>query len=110
MYSTSSSGNTRSSEPSRISTSRDALRAHRERLAREGAEAIVLAGAAFAGHAATIQPAVPVPLIQAGTAALALAEMLVRLTLPKAQSGSLAAPRGRASTGLAPQLAAWLKR
>jgi allantoin racemase len=92
------------------SAAREKLRAHCERLAQQGAEAIVLAGAVFAGHAAAIQPAVPVPLIDGAPAAVALAEMLVRLRLPKATVGSLASPRGRASTGLTPQLAAWLKR
>ena len=88
----------------------DALRAHCERLAQQGAEALVLAGAVFAGHAAAIQPAVPVPLIDGAPVAVALAEMMVRLRLPKAAVGSLATPHGRASTGVAPQLAAWLKR
>lgn len=89
---------------------RDALQAHCQRLAQQGAEAIVLAGAVLAGRAAAIQSTVPVPLIDCAPAAVALAEMLVRLRLPKAQSGSLASPRGRITAGLAPQLAAWLRR
>ena len=89
---------------------REVLREYCERLAQQGAEAIVLAGAVFAGHAAPVQSTVSVPLIDGAPAAVALAEMLVRLRLPKAQSGSLAAPHLRASNGLAPQLAAWLRR
>lgn len=89
---------------------RAALQAHCERLAQQGAEAIVLAGAVFAGHAAAVQPALPVPLIDGAPAAVALAEMLVRLRLPKARVGSLSSITGRASQGLAPGLAAWLAR
>lgn len=89
---------------------RDALRAHCQQLAQQGAEAIVLAGAVLAGHAAAIQPQVPVPLIDGAPAAVALAQMLVRLRLPKPLSGSLAAPRGRVTQGLAPALADWLRR
>jgi allantoin racemase len=90
--------------------SREVLREHCKRLANQGMEAIVLAGAVFAGHAAAIQSTVPVPLIDGAPAAVALAEMLVRLRLPKAELGSLAAPHDRASNALAPQLAAWLRR
>lgn len=89
---------------------REALQSHCQRLAQQGAEAIVLAGAVLSGYAAAIQATVPVPLIDCAPAAVALAEMLVRLRLPKAQSGSLTSPRGRSSAGLAPLLAAWLKR
>lgn len=89
---------------------RERLIAHCLRLTQQGAEAIVLAGAVFAGQAAALQPALPVPLIDGVPAAVGLAEMLVRLRLPKATVGSLAAPRGRITTGLDPALAAWLGR
>lgn len=89
---------------------RAALQRRCLQLAHDGAEAIVLAGAVFTGLAAPIQPDVPVPLIDGVPAAVALAEMLVRLRLPKASIGSLASPRARITTGLAPALAARLAR
>lgn len=89
---------------------RRVLREHCDHLARQGAEAVVLSGAVFAGHAEAIQPTVPVPLIEGTPAAVALAEMLVRWRLPKAQHGSLATPHCRSSIGLSPALAAKLTR
>jgi allantoin racemase len=80
-------------------------------LAREdGAEAVVLCGAAMAGMATTLQRAVDVPLVDGIAAGVPLAEMLVRLKPVAPRTGSLARPRARASAGLDPALAALLAR
>ena len=49
---------------------------------------------------ARIQARVPVPVIEGVSCAVALAEALVRLHLPKAQAGGYAALPGRATVGL----------
>lgn len=79
-----------------------------EGLAREGADSVLLGGAALAGIGARIQARVPVPLIDGIAAAVVLAEALVRLRLPKPRAGSFAAPARRESKGLDAALAALL--
>jgi allantoin racemase len=79
-------------------------------LAREGADAVLLGGAALAGMGTRIQPRVPVPLVDGIAAAVKFAEGLVALNLPKATMGGFAAPAGRASIGLGESLAAMLLR
>lgn len=79
-------------------------------LVREGADAVVLGGAALAGIGARIQAQVSVPLIDGIAAAVKLAEGLIALGLPKPAEGGFAAPRGRASTGLGDALAGMLSR
>jgi allantoin racemase len=74
-----------------------------QRLVDGGAEAVVLGGAALAGMASRL-PA-PVPLLDGMACAVKLAEALAGLNLPRPSAGSLAAPRGRASSGLSPALA-----
>lgn len=76
-------------------------------LVAEGADAIVLVGAVMAGLAARMECDVPV--LEGVSCAVALAEALVRLRLPKARGGSYAAPTGRETVGLDPALAACLK-
>jgi len=76
------------------------------RLVADGAEAVVMAGAAMAGLNETLQAEVPVPLIDGIGCAVPLAEMLVRLKLPKPTHGSLAHPGERTMRGLSPALAA----
>lgn len=71
-----------------------------------GAEAIVMAGAAMAGLNETLQGEVPVPLVDGVACAVPLAEMLVRLKLPKPATGSLAPPGERGVRGLSAELAA----
>lgn len=78
-------------------------------LARDGAEAVILGGAALAGMAPRIQDAVPVPLVDGIAAAVRLAEALVALGVQRPRAGSYAPPTGRASTGLAAPLAALLR-
>jgi allantoin racemase len=79
-------------------------------LAREGADAVLLGGAALAGMGTRIQPRVPVPLVDGIAAAVKFAEGLVALNLPKATMGGFAAPAGRTSLGLGESLAAMLLR
>jgi allantoin racemase len=78
-----------------------------ERSVADGAEAVVLAGAAMAGIARHIQPKAPVPLLDGIHCAVVLAEALLRLGLPSPSLGSLAlAPRP--SLGLSSALAGLL--
>ncbi len=77
------------------------------RLAAEGADAVLLAGAAMAGMDRRITTTVP--LICGLAAGTRMAEMLVRAGYRKPQAGSYAAPSGRASTGLSGPLAALLR-
>jgi allantoin racemase len=74
-----------------------------------GAEALLLSGAAYAGMRAGLQKSVPVPLLDGVQCAVALAESLVRLGLPKPSAGTLAKPRGRETVGLDPALTRLLK-
>jgi allantoin racemase len=71
-----------------------------------GAEAIVMAGAAMAGLNERLQAQVPVPLVDGVACAVPLAEMLVRLELPKPSVGSLAHPGARSVLGVSAALAA----
>lgn len=73
---------------------------------REGAEALVFAGAAMAGLAAELQPELAVPALDCSACAVLLAQSLVRLKLPKARAGSLARPVARTVTGVGTALAA----
>ena len=76
------------------------------RLATEGADSVVLGGAALAGMAPKLQPHSPVPLLDGIACGVRLLEMLVALGLPKPGLGSFAAPRGREVGGVDPALAA----
>ncbi|HWT09793.1 MAG TPA: aspartate/glutamate racemase family protein [Roseomonas sp.] len=78
-------------------------------LAAEGANSVVLAGAALAGFDNRLQAAAPLPLLDGMACGVRMAEMLVALRLPKPMAGSYAAPAGRAAVGLSPALAALLK-
>jgi allantoin racemase len=81
-----------------------------EQAVAEGAEAVVMGGAALAGAARRLQPRCAVPLVDGIEAGVKLAEALVALAPAKPTAGSLAPPRGRQSTGLSPALAALLAR
>lgn len=70
----------------------------------DGAEAVILAGAAMASMAARLQPLLPVPLLDGVGCAVTLAETLVRLKLPKARAGSVAVTGGRPVVGVSPRL------
>jgi allantoin racemase len=75
-------------------------------LAAQGADSVVLGGAALAGMAPRLQPGSPVPLLDGIACGVRLLEMLVALRLPKPGLGSFAAPRGREVSGVDPALAA----
>jgi allantoin racemase len=77
---------------------------------REGAEAVILAGAVMAGLPPLIQEQVPCPLVEGIACGIGLAELLVRLAPAKARSGSFAAVGTRATEGLGPELTALLHR
>ena len=61
----------------------------------DGAESIVLTGAVMAGVPRRLQHAIPVPVVDCVAAGVRQAELLVRMNLPKPQTGSYAAPSGR---------------
>lgn len=73
---------------------------------RDGCEVVVLAGAVMAGVPERLQARVPVPLLEGVSCAIAQAEMLVRLGLPKARTGSLSALPARELVGVSPALMA----
>jgi allantoin racemase len=75
---------------------------------RDGAESIVVLGAVTAGAARRIEDRVPVPVLDGMRCAVPQAELLVRLNLRKSTAGSYAAPFGRTTQGLDPQIAAVL--
>jgi allantoin racemase len=77
-------------------------------LARDGADAVILGGAALAGMRGRIQVEVPVPLLDGIAAAVRLAEALVPLGLKTPVAGSHTAPSGRANVRLTDPLAAQL--
>ncbi len=77
----------------------------RRLVARDGAEAVLLAGAAMASMAEALQREVDVPLLDGVGCAVALAQAMVSLRLPKARIGSVAPTGGRAVAGVSPALA-----
>jgi allantoin racemase len=74
----------------------------------EGADAVILGGAALAGMADRLQGEAQVPLLDGIACGVKLCEMLVSLKLPKPKTGSYAASFGRNTSGLSPELAAML--
>ena len=80
-----------------------------EGLAAQGADSVVLGGAALAGFDRRLQARAPVALLDGMACGVRLAEMLVALNLPKPRGGSFAASVGRDSLGLSPALAVLLK-
>ncbi|ONG46853.1 hydantoin racemase [Pseudoroseomonas deserti] len=77
------------------------------RLVAQGAEAVVLGGAALAGMAGRLRA--PVPLLDGMACGVRLAEALAGLGAARPRAGSLAPVEGRATTGLGPALAALLE-
>lgn len=78
-------------------------------LREDGAEVLILAGAATAGLAARLQALVPVPLLDGIVCGVLLTEALVRLAAPKPTRGSYAPPRPNQVAGLSPALTGLLK-
>lgn len=75
-------------------------------VARDMVDVVVLVGAVMAQMPARVQPQVAVPVIEGVSCAVALAEALVRLRLPKPRAGSYAALPARELVGVDPALAA----
>jgi allantoin racemase len=75
----------------------------------EGADAVVLGGAALAGMGPRLQREAKVPLLDGIACGVKLLEMLVALKPVKPSVGSYAPPRGRESLGLDPALATLLR-
>ncbi len=92
------------SDPERVRSA--TLAAARQLVERDGAEAVLLAGAALATMAAVLQPDLDVPLLDGVACAVALAEAHVALALPKARAGSVSATGGREVRGVSPELTA----
>jgi allantoin racemase len=65
----------------------------------------VLVGAVMAGVPRRLQGDVPVPLIDGLACGVRQAELLVRLALPKARTGSYAPQTGRELVGVTPAIA-----
>ena len=83
----------------------EVLAAAQRLIEHDGAEAVLLAGAALATMAAQLQPEVPVPLLDGVACAVALAEARVGLRLPRAQVGSVSGTGGRVVSAVSPALA-----
>lgn len=81
------------------------MAAARTLIERDGAEAVLLAGAAMASMAEVLQAHLPVPLLDGVGCAVALAQAMVGLRLPRAQVGSVSPTGGRAVQGVSPALA-----
>ncbi len=82
-----------------------------QELAKEdGADVVILCGAAMAGMARQLQPQVEVPLLDGVSCAVPLCETLVRMKLPPPGRGSFATPRDRKTAKLDPVLADRLSR
>jgi len=77
----------------------------RHLIEQHGAEVIIPSGAVTAGLHAEIQALLPVPVIDAASCAVQLAESLVRLGPFKAQAGSFSVPAGRKVGGVDPAIA-----
>ncbi|MGC3985092.1 MAG: aspartate/glutamate racemase family protein [Pseudorhodoferax sp.] len=86
------------------------LTAARTLVERDGAEAVLLAGAAMASMAEALQPRLPVPLLDGVGCAVALAQALAGLRLPRARVGSVSPTGGRAVQGVSPALTALFGR
>jgi allantoin racemase len=73
---------------------------------RDLVDVVVLIGAVMAAMPAQVQPRVAVPVLEGVSCAVALAEALARLRLPKARAGGYAALPARELVGVDPALAA----
>ena len=73
-------------------------------IADTGAEAIVLAGAVFAGLAHELRDQIPVPVLDGISCGIPMAEMLVRLSLAKPTTGSYRYPKRQDLANVGPGL------
>ena len=95
------------SEPERVLAE---VRAAALALVQQGAEAVILGGAAMAAMAPKLQPQVPVPLLDGITCGVGLAETLVHQRWPRPQVGSVSPTGGRPVHGVSPALQALFAR
>lgn len=95
------------SEPERVQA---VVQAEAQRLVDQGAEAVLLAGAAMAAMAPVLQPALPVPLLDGVACAVGLAETLAHQRWTKPGRGSVSATGGRAVHGVGVELQALFAR
>lgn len=70
----------------------------------KGAEAVVLAGAVFAGMSRKIHARIPVPLLDGIACAVRQAELLASIASPKPTKGSFQAPRRQKLVGVSDHL------
>jgi len=80
-----------------------------EQAVADGAEVVVMGGAALAGAGRRLQPQAPVPLVDGIEAGVRMAEALAAMAPAKPRVGGLAPLSGRDSTGLSPALATLLR-
>jgi allantoin racemase len=73
---------------------------------RDMVDVVVLIGAVMAPMPARVQPRLPVPVVEGVSSAVALAESLVRLRLPKPRAGGYATLPARELVGVDPALMA----
>jgi allantoin racemase len=95
------------SEPDRVLA---AVQAEAQRLVDQGAEAVLLAGAAMAAMAPQLQPALPVPLLDGVACAVGLAETLAHQRWPRPRRGSVSPTGCRAVLGVGSELQALFAR
>ena len=74
------------------------------------ADVVILAGAPLAGLATKVADRIPVPVVDQVAVAVKQAEALVALKPCKAKAGTFRRPDAKASSGLAPALAARIAR
>ena len=77
-------------------------------IAKDGSDVIVLAGTPLAGLAGRVAHRIPVPVVDCVAAAVKQAEALMALRPRKASVGTYRRPAPKATSGLAPALAAWI--
>lgn len=75
-------------------------------VAEQGAEAVILAGAVFAGLTNELKTRVPVPVVDGIATGVHMAEALVALDLGKPSAGSYAVPARKSLQGVTAELAA----
>lgn len=81
-----------------------AIELARAMLEEDRADVIVLGAGSMEGMARRIQPSLPVPVVSPVGAAVCMAEMILRLGLPRPGAGTYARPGGVAMAGLDPAL------
>ena len=81
------------------------VKAAHQLVEQDGAEVVILLGVVLGGMLPQVQARVAVPVVEGLSCAVALAEALVRLRIPKARAGSFAALPASEQVGLGPALA-----